>query len=226
MQILIVEDDETIRTGLRDYLSSQDFDVTEAADGDTGQRALRNGQFDLVLLDLMLPGPGGLELLREFRQGNADTPVIILTARGAESDKVIGLEMGADDYVTKPFGLREIAARIRAHLRRSQRETDEVPRRFYVGGAHVDLSAYQISRNGESHALSRKEVGMLELLYQEQGKVVSRSCFLDQVWGTDQYVSNRTIDTHILHLRQKLEADPREPKHLLTVHGVGYRLCL
>src|SRR5690606_31271506 len=152
--------------------------------------------FDLVLLDLMLPGPGGLELLREFRAGGATTPVVILTARGEEHDKVLGLEMGADDYVTKPFGLREVAARVRAHLRRATRDGGGVPRRFQIGAARVDLSAYQLARGGEVHALSPKEIGMLELLYRHAGEVVSRARFLDVLWDGGEHVSNRTIDTH------------------------------
>jgi DNA-binding response OmpR family regulator len=224
--LLIVEDDETLRVGLHDYFSGQGFAVTVAADGEAGRRWLRDGQFDLVLLDLMLPGPGGLELLREFRAGGNDTPVVILTARGEENDKVLGLEMGADDYVTKPFGLREVAARVRAHLRRAARDGGGVPRRFQIGAARVDLSAYQLSRGGAVHALSPKEIGMLELLYRHAGEVVSRGRFLDVLWDGGEHVSNRTIDTHVLHLRRKLEVDPKAPQHLLTVHGVGYRLCL
>ena len=223
-RLLIIEDDETIRVGLRDYFRSQGFDVSEAKDGDAGQLALRTGDFDLVVLDLMLPGPGGLELLREFRTHDKDTPVLILTARGEENDKVLGLEMGADDYVTKPFGLREVAARVRAHLRRANNGNDGAPRRFRIGAADVDLKAYQVTKDGEAHPLSPKEVGMLELLYRDAGEVVTRTRFLEEVWGSDQFVSDRTIDTHILHLRQKLEADPKHPEHLITVHGAGYRL--
>ncbi|MFQ5507445.1 MAG: response regulator transcription factor [Planctomycetota bacterium] len=224
--LLIVEDDETLRTGLRDFFRSQGFEVSAARDGDEGRAALGAGGFDLVLLDLMLPGPGGLELLRELRQRDRETPVIILTARGEENDKVLGLEMGADDYVTKPFGLREVTARVRAQLRRVEVAAGGIPRRLQIGGASVELDAYELTRDGTTHALSPKEAGLLELLYRHAGSVVSRNRFLDEVWGSDRFVSNRTIDTHILHLRKKLEEDPGNPPHLLTVHGVGYRLCL
>ena len=224
-RLLIVEDDETIRIGLRDFFGSQAYTVTEAADGHTARSELAAGGFDLVLLDLMLPGPGGLELLRELRQHDTKTPVIILTARGEENDKVLGLEIGADDYVTKPFGLREVAARVRAHLRRTKGVTNGVPRRFRIGAAEVDLSGYQLTLGGTTHSLSPKEVEILELLYRDAGEVVSRARFMDEIWGTEQFVSNRSVDTHILHLRQKLEVDPHNPRYLLTVHGAGYRLC-
>jgi len=223
--LLIVEDDETLRTGLSDYFRGQGFEVSECADGHAARTALATIDADLVLLDLMLPGPGGLELLRELRETDTLTPVIILTARGEENDKVLGLELGADDYVTKPFGLREVTARVRAQLRRASRTTGDAPRRFRIGSAAVDLDAYELVRGGTTYTLSPKEVDMLALLHRHAGSVVTRNKFLDAVWGGDRFVSNRTIDTHILHLRKKLEDDPKHPEHLQTVHGAGYRLC-
>lgn len=225
-QILLVEDDKAIRLGLRDFLRAQGHEVCEAGDGQLAQRLLRSRAFDLVVLDLMLPGPGGLELLRELRAAGHDTPVLILTARGDESDKVLGLELGADDYVTKPFGMREIGARVKALLRRSSGQVALLPQRFSLGSVQVDLGAHLVRSGSDAARLSPKEVGMLELLYAAKGEVVSRGRFLREVWGADPEVSARSVDTHVVNLRQKLEPEPRAPRHLLTVHGVGYRLCL
>ena len=173
----------------------------------------------------MLPGPSGLEILRSVRQQDRDTPILLLTARSSESDKVLGLELGADDYVTKPFSLRELRARVKALLRR--RETDETTSnaRFAVGKNDIDLGAYELRRAGQVHRLSPTEAAMLALLYRERGRVVDRSMFLNVVWG-GATIGDRTIDTHLLHLRKKLEVNAKAPKHLLTVHGVGYRLVV
>jgi DNA-binding response OmpR family regulator len=226
-KILVVEDDATLRDGLRTALRGQGFEVEVAADGHEGHRALRAGGFDLVLLDLMLPGPGGLELLRAFRAHDGRTPVLILTARGDETDKVVGLELGADDYVTKPFGLRELIARIRAHLRRAGGERERgAPAPFQLGEVRVDLGAYVVLRDGHQHTLSPKEAGILALLLAETPRAVHRNEILDAVWGRGQCVTHRTIDTHVLNLRQKVEHDPKAPRHVLTVHGIGYRLAL
>ncbi len=224
--ILLVEDDDTLRTGLRDYFTAQTYRVTEAADGHVAEGLLKAHDFDLLILDLMLPGPGGLELLREFRTFDTETPVLILTARGDETDKVLGLELGADDYITKPFGLRELSARVRAHLRRSGQRDEGAVTRFRIGDAEVDLRAYQLSRGDAMHKLSPKEVGILQLLHRERGKAVTRTVILNEVWGGELSVSDRTIDTHVLHLRKKIEDDPKQPRFVQTVHGVGYRLCL
>ena len=184
---------------------------------------LSRKRFDLVVLDIMLPGPSGLELLRELRQRDGDTPVLLLTARGEEGDKVLGLELGADDYVTKPFSLRELLARVKAMLRRRDRTESAMVEQFVWGPAQIDLAAFTLHRDGQTHSLSPKEAGMLRLLRQRAGRAVSRSDFLAEIWGGDEFVGDRTIDTHMLNLRQKLEADHKQPQHLLTVHGVGYR---
>ncbi|MFN3243374.1 MAG: response regulator transcription factor [Planctomycetota bacterium] len=224
--ILFVEDDHTLRTALRDALVGEGHRVTAAADGHEARALLREQRFDLLVLDVMLPGPSGLELLRELRDRDADTPVLMLTARGEEGDKVLGLELGADDYVTKPFSLRELLARVKAMLRRRDPGESAFVERFALddGAVQVDLAAFTLTRDGEVHKLSPKEAGMLRLLRQQQGRAVSRADFLREVWGGDQFVGDRTIDTHMLNLRQKLERDHRQPAHLLTVHGVGYRL--
>ncbi len=223
-RLLIVEDDSALRTGLQDSFVEEGFDVTAAADGDAAHDLIFSRHFDGIVLDLMLPGRGGLQLLREMREVGMATPVLLLTARGEESDKVLGLELGADDYVTKPFGIRELVARVRAMLRRTALVGDEPERQFELGTAVVDLDAYQVEARGKVHKLSKKEAAMLALLYQSRGKVVSRSRFLDEIWGTDQFVSTRTVDTHMLNLRHKIESDAAAPRYLVTVHGVGYRL--
>ncbi len=227
-RILVVEDDITLRTGLCDALDEEGFDVTPAGDGHEARALLRTDEFDLLVFDVMLPGPSGLELLKDVRGRGSDVPVLMLTARGDEADKVVGLELGADDYVTKPFGLRELLARIRAMLRRRQGFSESASirvERFALGALEIDLAAFEVRRQGEKPvALSPKEAAMLGLLYADLGKVVSRSRFLTEVWGSDQFVGDRTVDTHILHLRQKLEIDPKQPVYLRTVHGVGYRL--
>ena len=223
-RLLIVEDDLALRTGLRDSFAGEGFDVTTAEDGDQGRELLLSRHFDGVVLDLMLPGRGGLEILRELRQRGLGTPVLLLTARGEENDKVLGLELGADDYVTKPFGIRELIARVRAMLRRTTLAEEAPVHGFNLGGARVDLDAFQLQRDGETHKLSKKEAGILALLYRNRGKAVSRSRFLAEVWGTDEFVSTRTVDTHVLNLRHKLEVDAAAPRYLVTVHGIGYRL--
>jgi DNA-binding response OmpR family regulator len=237
MRLLLVEDDRALSTGLADAFALEQFEVAVARDGVKGHELLARSldaaaRFDVVVLDLMLPGRSGLDLLRELRGRDRATPVLILTARGAETDKVLGLELGADDYVTKPFSLRELVARVRALVRRSSHaKAEHEPARdakraarFRVGDAEVDLAAFEVRRAGAVHALSRKEAAMLELLERRRGEAVSREQFLRDVWGGGDHVTTRTIDMHVLHLRQKLERDSTEPRHLITVHGVGYRL--
>ena len=223
-RLLLVEDDRTLRTALGDALRSEGHDVTVSADGHEARAALRERRFDLVVLDVMLPGPSGLELLRELRQRDTDTPVLLLTARGEEGDKVLGFELGADDYVSKPFSLRELLARVKAMLRRRERPQAAGVQQFTLGTAKVDLASFTIAREGAVHTLSPKEAAMLSLLRRHDGRAVSRARFLADVWGGDQFVGDRTIDTHVLNLRQKIEVDPKRPRFLLTVHGVGYRL--
>ncbi len=226
-RLLIVEDDAALRRGLHDAFVSEGHEVVTAANGTEAARVVFERHFDAVVLDLMLPGRGGLEILRDLRANGLQLPVLILTARGDESDRVLGLDLGADDYVTKPFSLRELTARVRALLRRvagrSATEDREVPDRLVVGAASIDLAAYEVVRGPDVHRLSPKEVAMLRLLIAREGKAVSRGDFLDLVWPNDGDVGHRTIDTHMLNLRQKIEDDPRHPRHLLTVHGVGYR---
>jgi two-component system response regulator RegX3 len=223
-RVLLVEDDRTLRTALTDALAGEGHAVVAAADGHEARALLRAQRFDLAVLDVMLPGPSGLELLRELRARDGDTPVLLLTARGEEGDKVLGLELGADDYVTKPFSLRELLARVKAMLRRRERAGAALVEQFALGAVAVDLAAFTVTRGGVVHALSPKEAGMLRLLRQRGGRAVARAEFLREVWGGAPFVGDRTIDTHVLNLRQKVEQDARAPRFLLTVHGVGYRL--
>ena len=223
--LLLVEDDHAIRTVLHDALQRDGHQVTSAQDGDEAQALLRQRAFDLLLLDVMLPGPSGLDLLRRFRQRDRDTPVLLLTAKGSEDDKVLGLELGADDYVTKPFSLRELRTRVQVLLRRRQRRSERPAGVLQIGANTIDLDGYQLRRGRTEHRLSPTEVAMLQLLWRERGRVVDRAMFLQEVWD-GAVIGDRTIDTHLLHLRQKLERDPKSPRHLLTVHGVGYRLVV
>ena len=224
-RILVVEDDATLRLGLHDTLVHEGHAVHSVPDGEAAQAALAAQVFDLVVLDLMIPKRSGLLVLRELRARGDTTLVLVLTAKGDESDKVLGLELGADDYVTKPFGLRELLARVKALLRRTQ-PRDSAPRTLVLGEVTVDLDAFTWKRGAVSETLSPKEAAMLDLLWQERGKAVSRERFLREVWNGGLHVGDRTIDTHMLNLRTKLEADPKNPRHLLTVHGIGYRLDL
>jgi len=224
-QILLVEDDPGIRTVLADALTHDGHTVCTAQDGDEAHAALRSSRYDLCILDIMLPGPSGLEVLERFRRRDQRTPVLLLTARGSESDKVLGLELGADDYVTKPFSLRELRARVRVLLRRSERSASAPTGRFWLGEVECDLDAYELRRGPQRQRLSPTEAALLTLLWRQRGRVVERSQFLAEVWGGPGSVSDRTIDTHLLHLRKKIEADPQAPRWLKTVHGVGYRLA-
>jgi DNA-binding response OmpR family regulator len=229
-RLLLVEDDRALSTGLCDAFRLEGFDVTLARDGVKARALAFEREFDVAILDLMLPGKSGLDVLRELRAKGRALPILILTARGGESDKVIGLELGADDYVTKPFSLRELVARVRALVRRAGAKGEAAApaaaaTRFALGDAEVDLEAFTLKRAGATHALSRREAALLALLWERRGRAVSRDQILRHAWSDGgDHVGARTIDTHVLNLRQKLEADPAQPKLLLTVHGVGYRL--
>lgn len=226
-RILIVEDDDTMRSGLVDCLELEGYDVVEAANGRAGLDRARRGDCDLVLLDVMMPEMTGFDVLKSLRAEGCEVPVILLTALGEELDRVRGLELGGDDYVVKPFSLRELIARIRLRLKprvaatTSTSETDSD--RIRVGSAMVDLAAHVVERDDARFDLSPKEVGMLRLFFESVGKVISRRDFLDSVWGYETFPTTRTVDTHVLKLRQKIEPDPDKPRHILTVHGAGYK---
>lgn len=218
-RILVVEDERDLADGLANALGLNGFEAEVAYDGDTGLRLALEGKADLIVLDLMLPGRSGTEVCREVRGCGIRTPIIMLTARAEIADRVAGLEQGADDYVTKPFSVLELIARIRARLR----VADVPPTRVQVGDATVDFGQYRIFRDGREQPLTDHESRLLRLLLAEPNQVISRDRILDEVWGKGAYPSARTIDTFIYRLRQKLESDPKEPVHLLTVHGVGDR---
>lgn len=221
-RVLIVEDDPAILRGLADNLRFEGYAVTSAADGQTGYKSLCDDKPDLVILDLTLPGMSGYELCRRARAAGILIPVIMLTARGAEEDRVLGLDLGADDYIAKPFALRELLARVRAVLRRAHPGRSELSV-IEVGDLRVDFSRYEASRHGQPIALTRKEFGVLRFIASRAGEVVRRDTLLGEVWGYDVDTTTRTVDNHIASLRAKIESNPQEPKHLITVHGVGYK---
>jgi DNA-binding response OmpR family regulator len=224
--ILAIEDDPAILRGLSDNLRFEGYEVITATDGETGYRMQAERKPDLILLDLMLPRMSGLEFCRKLRGDGIQTPVLILTARTEESDRVLGLDLGADDYVAKPFSVRELMARVRALLRRSQPRGDgsgALPDELRFGGAEIDFLSYEARRDGERVEMTRKEFAILRYLASRAGEVVSRDDLLNEVWGYDSYPSSRTVDNHVAGLRAKLERDASQPEHIRTVHGVGYK---
>ena len=226
--ILVVEDDTHIRAGLVDALESEGYNVLSAADGKQGLAQARQQKLDLILLDIMMPGLSGYDVCREIRRRDRATPIIMLTAKGEEVDKVVGLELGADDYVTKPFGVRELLARVAAVLRRSRTvpETpDDLPDDLVLGDTVIHRKTFSGQRGRTGFTLTAREMKLLETLARHAGEVVERERLLNEVWGTEYYGTTRTLDQHVAQLRKKIEAVPDEPKHLLTVHSVGYRLC-
>ena len=223
--VLIVEDDPAILRGLTDNLRFERHDVVTAADGEAGYRAAVERKPDLVILDLMLPKMGGMEVCRKLRADGVSVPVLMLTARGEESDRVLGLDLGADDYMTKPFSVRELLARVRALLRRTQ-PSEALPDELRFDDVVVDFRKYEAARRGEAIELTRKEFGVLRLLAARAGDVVTRDDLLGSVWNYESYPTTRTVDNHIAALRAKLEDNPAAPRRLITVHGVGYKLTL
>jgi two-component system phosphate regulon response regulator PhoB len=230
-RLLIVDDDESIRTTLAEALHHEGFEVACASDGRQAiqqfdaRQAKGTGGFDLVLLDLMLPGIGGLDVCRHLRRADSRTPILMVSARDTETDRVLGLELGADDYLIKPFGLRELVARCRALLRRSQQSSEKFPQGAVLSHANLTLypDEFRVTRDGQTVTLSPKEYRLLEFFMQNPGRVWNRNQLIDQVWGTDYVVDTKTVDVHIRWLREKLEANPSAPEHLLTVRGFGYR---
>lgn len=220
--VLIVEDDVSIRTGLELNLRAEGYRVFSASDAASGLRLARKWTPDLMVLDVMLPDGSGLDVLRQLRREGQQLRVLILSAMGLESDKVRGLRLGADDYMTKPFGLEELLARVDAALRRARLQRGGAPLGF--GAVEVDRVGGQVSRDGDQVRLTSKEYDLLLYLVERQDRVFSRQQLLQAVWGLDYRGTTRTVDNFICALRGKLEADPARPRHLVTVHGVGYRL--
>lgn len=221
-RVLVVEDDAAILRGLADNLAFEGHDVLTATDGEQACATIREQKPDLIILDLMLPRLSGYEVCRKIRGDEIMTPIVILTARGEEADRVLGLDLGADDYVSKPFSIRELMARVRAILRRSQSSRsmrDDVR----IGDAVVDFRRYEARKNGAVLEMTRKEFGVLRLLVSRAGDVLTRDDLLNEVWGYEATPTTRTVDNHVASLRAKLESNPSEPVHLLTIHGVGYK---
>jgi DNA-binding response OmpR family regulator len=227
--VLAIEDDPAILRGLVDNLRFEGYDVVTATDGETGYRLQQERKPDLILLDLMLPRMSGFEFCRKLRGEGIQTPVLMLTARSEEPDRVLGLDLGADDYVTKPFSVRELMARVRALLRRSQSGLEGspgLPDDLRFGDMEIDFRSYEARRNGEPVEMTRKEFAILRFLASRAGDVVTRDDLLNEVWGYESYPSSRTVDNHVAGLRAKLERDSSQPEHIKTVHGVGYKFVL
>lgn len=229
-QILVIEDEPDLRAGLQHNLELEGYKVMVAADGREGLRRAREGQASLVLLDLMLPEMPGLEVLKHLRDTGHETPIIIISAKGQDRDKVQGLELGADDYLTKPFGLSELLARIRAVLRRTQTgakagagKDSDVNGVMRFANLTVDWRRFTVTRDDMEVQLSRYEAEILRMLIEHRGEVVSRQDLLRKVWGYVHLPTTRTVDNHIARLRKKLETDVENPIHVVTVHGLGYR---
>ena len=223
-RILVVEDNADLAYGLRNNLEIEGYQVDVAEDGPQGMATARRAPPDLMILDLMLPGADGFRVLKTLRDEGAKFPVLILTARGEETDKVRGLKLGADDYVTKPFGVLELLARVEALLRRAQPAGNGSREMFRFGDVEVDTATRTVTKGGREVTLAPKEYDLLLALLKRQGAVASRINLMTQVWGYSAAVLSRTVDTHIAELRRKLENVSPEPKHILTVRKVGYRL--
>jgi DNA-binding response OmpR family regulator len=224
-RVLVIEDEAAILRGLADNLRLESYEVLTATDGESGYELLRSQKPDLVVLDLMLPRMSGYDVCRKARAGGIQTPILMLTARGQEMDRVAGLDLGADDYVAKPFSLPELLARIRALLRRSQAgaEADELIGSLAFDNVEIDFEKYEARSAGREVEMTREEFQVLRHLASRPGQVVTREELLEAVWGYEKYPTTRTVDNHILSLRTKLERESGKPRHLLTVHGVGYK---
>ena len=220
-RVLVIEDEESYREALAYMLRKEGFDVLEAPDGAAGLAEYDRAGADIVLLDLMMPGLPGTEVCRQLRQ-RGPVPVIMVTARDSEIDKVVGLELGADDYVTKPFSQRELVARIRAVLRRGQ-DVELLPDVVEAAGVRMDVERHEVSVDGQRIRLALKEFELLEMLLRNTGRVMTRGQLIDRIWGADYVGDTKTLDVHVKRLRTKIEPDPANPRHLVTVRGLGYK---
>jgi two-component system alkaline phosphatase synthesis response regulator PhoP len=221
-KILIIEDDPAIRIGIKETFLSEGYSVEEADTGDMGFEIAQKSKFDLVILDLILPGKDGIEICKDLRNNGVKTPIIMVTSRKDEIDKILGLEIGADDYVTKPFSVRELVARVKALIRRSAYEPGEIEEVTFAD-IKINFLKQEMLKGTNSVKLSATEYRILHYFIDHKGEVISRDKFLDEVWGYDSYPTTRTVDNYILSLRKKIEDDPSNPKHLLTVYTVGYK---
>jgi two-component system alkaline phosphatase synthesis response regulator PhoP len=221
-KILIIEDDPAILTGLDETFREEHFNVSVVMSGQMGYEKAREGEYDLIILDIMLPEKNGIDVCKDLRKDGINTPILMLTGKKEEIDKVIGLEIGADDYVTKPFSIRELVARVKALLRRPQEIRPEVEE-YSFGNVHLDFKKQEAKKENKQIELSVMEFKVLKYFIQREGEVIERNKLLDEVWGYENYPSTRTVDNFILNLRKKIEDDHSNPKHLLTVHGAGYK---
>jgi DNA-binding response OmpR family regulator len=220
--ILLIEDDPAILNGLTEALKAEFYNVTTASDGLSGYKTAKNSSFDLIILDLMLPFKDGFEICRDLRKEGVPTPIIMLTSKKEEIDKVIGLEIGADDYMTKPFSLKELLARIKAVLRRTQPSLFDIDELNFEN-VNINFRKQEAFKNGSNVKLSATEFRIIRYFLQHEGEVISRNQFLDDVWGYDSFPTTRTVDNYILSIRKKLEDDPSDPHHFLTIHSAGYK---
>jgi DNA-binding response OmpR family regulator len=227
-RILIVEDEVNMVQGLKDNLEFEGYQVDTALEGTTGLQKILGGGYDLILLDVMLPGISGFDICKTARKEGVNIPIVLLTAKGEEIDKVLGLELGADDYITKPFSLRELLARIKAILRRSPagNEANGESALISIGNLQISFARYLAMEGGREIKMTHKEFEVLHYLYKNVGKTVHRDDLMSSVWSIDYDITTRTVDNFILKLRQKIETDPNNPKIIITVHGIGYKMIL
>ena len=221
--ILLIEDEPGLVLTLKDRLTREGYEVDAAQDGNQGLASAMRGQADLIILDLMLPGRSGLDICRDLRQKGIETPILMLTARGQTVDKVLGLKLGADDYMTKPFEMPELLARVEVLMRRNRNTTGAGAAFYNFGNIEVDLRRASATRGGEAVALSTREFELLRYFIDHRGSAVSRDELLSNVWHYDAGTTTRTVDVHVAWLRQKLEDDPKRPQWIMTVHGLGYK---
>lgn len=219
-RILIVEDEPSIALALEDDLRREGYETEVASDGDTAARRAMSREFDLVLLDVMLPKQDGFEVCRSVRRAGVETPILMLTAKTQEAEKVLGLELGADDYITKPYSARELRARIKAHLRRAGVATSEI---FRFGDAELDFARCELRRAGRAVDLSALEFKLLSAFVKRAGRVLTRAQLLDEVWGRETHVTDRVVDNQVTNLRKKIEPEPERPRFLIALRGIGYR---
>jgi DNA-binding response OmpR family regulator len=221
-KVLIIEDEPNMVLGLKDSCEYEGYEVAVARNGKEGLEKATTEKPDIILLDVMLPLMSGIDVCRTLRTRGIETPILMLTARSQEIDKVVGLEVGADDYVTKPFSIKELLARIRAHLRRASKQVVEIEN-FSFGDIELNFKKYVARKGGHALELSAREFEILRYLIRRRGEIVTRDQLLDEVWGYRSTPVTRTVDNHIARLRQKIEQDPSEPQHIITVHRIGYR---
>jgi two-component system, OmpR family, alkaline phosphatase synthesis response regulator PhoP len=222
-RILLVEDEPGLRLTLSGRLTSEGHLVEQAADGETGLHRASTEPFDLVVLDVMLPDRSGFDVCRDLRKGGVDTPVLMLTARGQVEDRVLGLRLGADDYLVKPFAMSELLARVEARLRREPPAPREASEGYRFGEIDVDFRKAEVTRSGAPVTVSAKEFQLLRYLIRQRGATLSRDELLNEVWGYDAMPTTRTVDVHVAWLRRKIEPNPRRPQYILTIHGLGYK---